>query len=210
MFDLDGTLLDTLQDLADSMNRTLDAMGHSSHDVDDYRYFVGDGVAALARRVLPENHRDDETVNHAVEGMRKEYSKRWAEKTKPYDGVAEMLDGLAKLEIPMAVLSNKPDDFTKLMVAELLGHWQFQYVFGVCDAIPAKPDPGGALGIAAKMDIEPRHILYLGDTNTDMKTANAAGMYAVGALWGFRTAEELNENGAKEIIEHPTDLLKFF
>jgi phosphoglycolate phosphatase len=107
----------------------------------------------------------------------------------------------------MSVLSNKPDDFTKLMVAELLPHWRFEFVIGVRQGTPKKPDPTAAIGIAEKLGISPAKFIYLGDTNTDMQTARAAGMYPVGALWGFRDAAELTANGAETLIHNPLDVL---
>ena len=207
LFDLDGTLLDTIEDLADSMNRTLKRLGFPPRTVGECKYLVGDGVEAFARRSLPEAHRDAPTIAKCIAGIREEYSKRWAEKTHPYKGIPELLDALTQRGVRMTVLSNKPHDFTRLMVAELLPHWQFDLVWGEGPDTPRKPDPGGAIAMARKLGIESGEFLYVGDTNTDMQTANAAGMYAVGALWGFRTAEELLANGAKVLVESPLDLL---
>ncbi|MCK4623702.1 MAG: HAD family hydrolase [Phycisphaerae bacterium] len=208
LFDLDGTLLDTIDDLADSMNAALERLGCPGHGVDEYRLFVGDGVDTFARRVLPEDRQDEPIVARCVELLQAEYANRWNVKTRPYDGVAEMLNGLAARGLAMAVLSNKPDDSTKLCVANLLPDWRFDMVQGVADGFTPKPDPAGALKIAETIGIAPGEFLYLGDTNTDMQTATAAGMYPVGATWGFRPADELSANGAKTLINHPTDLLK--
>lgn len=208
LFDLDGTLLDTIDDLADSMNRALERLGFPTHEVAAYKYYVGDGVEKLARRALPEGHRDEQTIARCIAGMRAEYGKRWAEKTRPYEGIAELLNALTARGVPMAIFSNKPDDLVKLMVPELLPHWKFQVVLGHRPGAEKKPHPAAALEIARTIGVPPAEFLYLGDTNTDMQTANAAGMYPVGALWGFRTADELAANGAKRLIEHPTDLLK--
>jgi len=207
LFDLDGTLLDTLADLGDSMNRALRAMGHPEHPLDAYRTFVGDGVRALAVRSLPGDAQDDETVERAIAGMQAEYSKRWAERTVPYAGVSEMLSELTGRVLPMAILSNKPDHFTKLIVAELLPHWKFAVVRGALPDVPRKPDPTSALDIAGELGVEPERILYVGDTNTDMQTANAAGMFPVGATWGFRTPEELRAHGAAVLIDRPAELI---
>jgi phosphoglycolate phosphatase len=208
LFDLDGTLLDTLEDLADSMNNVLNRFGFPGHAVEAYKYFVGDGMENLARRALPENHRDEATVARCVAAMREEYGTRWAEKTHPYQGIPELLDALTARGIKMAVLSNKPDDFTKVIVTRLLPHWRFELVVGARPSMPKKPDPAAAVELAERLGIPPRGFLYLGDTNTDMQTAGAAGMYPVGVLWGFRTADELTASGAKVLIEHPTDLLE--
>lgn len=207
LFDLDGTLLDTLRDLADSMNSALKSMGFPSHDVEKYKYFVGDGMYNLVLRTLPPNIREETIIKKCLVKMEDEYSKRWADTTRPYKGIPELLDRLDGLGLKKAVLSNKPHDFTKLIVDKLLSKWSFDTVLGQREGVPKKPDPAAALEIVDKLDIPPEKFLYLGDTNTDMKTANAAGMYAVGVLWGFREADELIENGARVLIKSPMDLL---
>ena len=208
MFDLDGTLLDTLEDLADSMNTVLEARGHPVHPRDAYRYFVGDGMTTLIRRALPEDARDETTVVAAAAEMRAVYAKHWNEKSTPYGGVRKMLEDLAGRGLKLCVFSNKPDAFTKLCVDELLKGVRFEVVRGARDGIPKKPDPAGALEMAAEMGVAPGRFLYLGDTNTDMQTANGAGMYAVGAAWGFRTEKELVESGARVVIHHPSELIE--
>ena len=189
------------------MNTVLARLGFASHPTDAFRYFVGDGTDCFARRVLPADHRDDETVNKCLAAMEVEYARRWPENTKPYPGISELLTALEKLNLPMTVLSNKADDFTKIMVASLLPRWPFRIIRGATPSLAPKPDPTAALDIAAELKIPPADFLYLGDTNTDMQTAVSAGMYPVGALWGFRTAEELLENGAKTLAETPNDVL---
>jgi len=210
LFDVDGTLLDTLEDLADSMNEALRRLGHPTHPIEPYRYYVGDGVETLARRALPPTARDSETVAKCVALMREEYGKRWANKTAPYDGIPDLLDALTARRVPMAVLSNKPDEMTKLIVARLLRRWRFALVVGARPRVPKKPDPTVAVEIARGLGHPPWEVVYLGDTNTDMQTACAAGMYAVGALWGFRTAEELRASGARMLIKKPMELLTLF
>ena len=207
LFDLDGTLLDTLEDLADSMNAVLARLGFPPRDAAEYKYIVGDGVLTMALRALPEGHRDEPTVARCVEFMRQEYGQRWAVKTRPYAGVAELLAELAARGIPLGVLSNKPDDFTKLCVGKLLPQGRFGAVLGVSPSRPKKPDPAGALEVAGCLGVPPDEFVYLGDTNTDMQTAVAAGMLPVGALWGFRAAEELLASGARILLAKPGDLL---
>ena len=206
-FDLDGTLLDTLADLADAMNRALAATDLPTHPVDAYRTFVGSGLAMLVRRAAPPAEDDPDLTDKLIAGMRAEYAKRWAERTRPYDGIPEMLNGIAARGLPMAILSNKPHDFTQICVAELLPHWSFECVQGVSDDVPPKPDPTGAAKVAAALGTSADEILYVGDSDTDMKTATAAGMFAVGVLWGFREADELSANGARKLIAKPADLL---
>jgi phosphoglycolate phosphatase len=207
LFDLDGTLLDTIDDLADSTNAALAEMGLPGHPIAAYKQFVGDGVENLVRRAMGLNGADGALLARGIELSRREYARRWADKSRPYPGMAELLDGLARRNISMAVLSNKPHEFTQLCVSRLLSAWHFQLVQGATPELPRKPDPRGALEIAARMDIPPARFLYLGDTNTDMQTAVAAGMFAVGAVWGFRTAEELLASGAAVLAKTPTDVL---
>ncbi|MCK5230430.1 MAG: HAD family hydrolase [Desulfobulbaceae bacterium] len=207
IFDLDGTLLDTLEDIADAVNTVLQRKKFPAHDVAAYRYFVGDGVNILMTRVLPEEKRDDNTVAECVELFREEYSQNYNIKTRLYEGIPEMLDELTARGLKLAVLSNKPDNFVKQCVAEFLRKWHFEVVLGHHNGIPHKPDPTGAIKLAAYMETLPEQILYLGDTDIDMKTAVSARMFPVGALWGFRHLEELKTGGAKKVIERPMDIL---
>ncbi len=208
LFDLDGTLLDTIADLTDSMNLALKRLGFPGHDVRACKMFVGDGVEMFAFRALPENSRDQDMVEKCALLMRQEYRKRWARKTRPYEGVPELLDELARKNLKTAILSNKPDDATKEMVAELLAKWHFHPVTGAQRSMPKKPDPTLALEISRQLRVAPERFLYLGDTSTDMRTARSAGMFAVGVLWGFRSAEELRESGAQVLVDHPRKVLE--
>jgi len=207
LFDLDGTLLNTLDDLGDAANRVLAAKGFPTHTLDEYRYFIGDGTAMLITRALPEEQRSDDTIRACLEAFRQDYARNWKAKTRPYDGVTEMLDELAARGLKMAVLSNKSHEFTKRCVADLLPEWTFDVVLGQRDAVPLKPDPAGALEVAKRLNIPPPEFLYLGDSAVDMKTAIASGMFPVGVLWGFRPAQELEENGAQALIERPSEVL---
>ena len=208
IFDLDGTLLDTIEDLADSMNAALQGEGHVAHAIDAYRYFVGDGIENLVRRALPESARDEESVNRGKAAMEAEYNKRWNAKSRPYTGVPELLDELTQRQIPIAILSNKPEPFTLLAVNELLSPWTFFPIRGARPDTPRKPDPTSALVVAEELGVEPAKCLYLGDTDTDMKTAVGAGMYALGATWGFRLGEELLRTGAQTLLDEPMELLE--
>ena len=206
LFDLDGTLLDTLDDLSASSNRVLRANGFPEHPADAYRYFVGDGARNLVIRILPEDRRDDETIEACLQAFRADYGKNWAVRTRPYDGVPEMLDVVTAMKLPMAVFSNKPDDATNACVSKLLSRWEFRAVLGQREGAPVKPDPAGAIEIAEGVGIPPSEFLYLGDTATDMETAIRAGMFPVGALWGFRTEDELLRAGAAAIAAKPADV----
>lgn len=207
LFDLDGTLVDSLADLADSMNRVLTLQGLPSHPVQSYRYFVGDGIVNLVQRALPPAEaQQTDFVQECAQKMRQEYALHWADTTRPYPGIAKLLDTLASRGIEMAILSNKPDGLTQEVVRKLLPDWHFAAVAGARETIARKPNPAGALRIATLLQRDPADFLYLGDTNTDMQTARAARMFAIGALWGFRTADELKENGAQALLSAPLEL----
>lgn len=207
IFDLDGTLIDSLEDIADSMNIVLNKNGYPPHSYDDYRYLVGSGARKLVSSALPEERREDGHVDECHNLFKEIYNKNWDVKTRPYPGITEMLGGIAKLGIKTSVLSNKPDDFTKRCVKKFLPDILFEIVLGMRDNIPPKPDPAAALEIAAELEISPEKFLYIGDTAIDMKTANSAGMSAVGVLWGFRSREELIANGAKALAANPMEIL---
>jgi phosphoglycolate phosphatase len=208
LFDLDGTLLDTIEDLADSTNAVLKKSGYPEHSVEKYKQFVGNGIRMLVSRALPTEKREDDLIDAYTAAMCEEYSKRWHMKTKPYEGIPELLDSLSSRTIKMAILSNKADEFTQAIVKKFLANWTFQAVFGERPNLPKKPDPKGALEIAGLMKLSPKEILYLGDSGTDMETASAAGMFPVGASWGFRSTEELVGHGAQAVIKTPLELLE--
>lgn len=207
IFDLDGTLVDSLDDIADSANQVLREMGCPMYPVDAYRYFVGDGVGMLVHRILPEERRTRDEEESCARRYREIYADRWNVKTAPYPGVVPMLDALAAAGLRLAVLSNKPHDATEECVRGFLGTVHFDAVQGQTAALPKKPDPAGALAIAALLGLKPDEILYVGDTATDMQTAVRAGMYPAGVLWGFRPAEELTANGAARLVSHPSELI---
>jgi phosphoglycolate phosphatase len=206
LFDMDGTLLDTLQDIAETVNSALRGFGFPVHEVNEYRYFVGDGEAKLAFRALPEDHRDPEMVNKVLSLFHQNYAVRWADNTRPYPGIPELLDYVAEQGIRMAILSNKRQKFVEEMATRLLSRWSFEVTLGADPSTPTKPDPAGALKVARQMGLEPGDFLYLGDSGVDMKTAVAAGMYPVGALWGYRDEDELLASGAKALVEEPSKL----
>ncbi len=206
IFDLDGTLLDSLKDLAGSANRVLTTMGFPTHPLSAYRTFIGDGMKTLVTRILPEKQREASVIREAIEHFRDDYSRNWQVNTAMYDGIEEMLNKLDNMGLPMSVLSNKPDEFTRLCVNQLLPQWKLWPVLGHRPDVPKKPDPEAALKIAGMLNLEPSHILFVGDTSIDMQTAANAGMDAVGVLWGFRTADELRDSGALYLIQHPSEL----
>jgi phosphoglycolate phosphatase len=208
IFDFDGTLLDTLRDLAESVNTVLNRSGFPEHSLEAYRHFVGEGIEELARRVLPEGHRDEATITRTLTDVREEYRQRWPNHTRPYEGIPELLDALTARRVRMAIVTNKPDDSTRTMAARLLPKWKFDVIVGATTDLPRKPDPKGALEAARRLRLPPGAFVYVGDSDIDMKTANAAGMYAVGVLWGFRSADELIRNGAKVLIRKPLELVE--
>jgi len=209
IFDLDGTLLDTLSDIADAMNAALERMGFPGHETTAYRYLTGDGVRALAGRSLPEQTKDEATVAACILEFRSRYADRWGTKTLPYPGITGLLTELAQRRVKLSVLSNKLDEFTRRAVRDFLPGFDFSFIIGAKPDLPPKPDPAGAIFIARGLRIPPAHIVYLGDTGVDMKTAVRAGMFPVGALWGFRDDKELREHGAKAVIGSPRELLGF-
>ncbi len=208
IFDFDGTLLNTLDDLADCMNRVLAGKGFPTHPVAAYCYFVGDGMFNMAKRAAPAGT-DETTLQSIASAMTAEYDANWAKKTKPYDGIIDMLTALRAKDIRIGLLSNKPDQFTQVMAMHFFRKGMFDQVFGARDSVPKKPDPAGALEIAANLGLEPAQFLYFGDTNTDMRTGLAAGMFTVGVTWGFRPVEELRDAGAQAIIDRPDQVLSF-
>jgi phosphoglycolate phosphatase len=208
IFDLDGTLLDTLDDIANAANRALAARGFPTHPNPNYRTFIGEGVVKLMLRALPPAHRDEATAQASVAAYAQEYERTWKDQTKPYPGVPELLDALGVRGLKLAVLSNKPDHFTQRCVGELLAEWHFDVVLGATDQYPRKPNPASALETARRLAVAPAECLYVGDSGIDMQTACAAHMCAVGALWGFRDKEELLKDGAQHLITTPGEVLE--
>jgi phosphoglycolate phosphatase len=200
IFDLDGTLLDTLEDIADAMNGVLAALGAPVRPVRDYRRFVGGGIEELWRRVLSEDRRDGPAVSAAATAMRQRYGRAWDRATRPYPGVEALLRRLRSASVPLAVLSNKDHAFTERMIERFFEAGTFACVRGAGD-LPLKPDPAGALAVAVALHVPPAECLFIGDSVTDMKTAANSGMAAVGVTWGFGDREELVEAGAAEIVD---------
>ncbi len=210
IFDLDGTLLDTLKDLAFAVNAVLKKNGFEEHPIEAYRYFVGDGIDLLVERAFAAGRADKPELEDLVQAVKDEYGRRWSDHTAPYPEVPGLLDYLEKNAVPKAIFSNKPHQFAVLTVETLLPSWKFTDVYGIQPGMPRKPDPYGPLLIARKMAIDPSEIVYLGDTDTDMQTAVAGGFFGVGALWGFRPALELTEGGAKMLVSSPLDVIRLF
>lgn len=208
IFDLDGTLLNTLEDIADSANEALRQWGFPVHDVDDYRYFVGNGLQVLMQRILPEDSTPDE-IQAGMKSFESEYERRWRIKTQPYPGIREMLRKLRHAELKLAILSNKPDDFTQKCVAHYFSDICFDSVSGKKAHLPAKPDPGSALQVLGHFDVTPCQSLFVGDSSVDMKTGVNAGMKTAGVDWGFRTKKELERAGAQVVVSTPEELINY-
>jgi phosphoglycolate phosphatase len=207
MFDLDGTLLNTLEDIANSVNRGLAGLGYPTHEVETYKSLIGNGRDVLASLALPAISRATVTIQKLVDLINEDYILHWADNTSPYPGISEMLDSMVAKDLKLAILSNKPDEFTQQIVGRMLSNWKFEIVSGASHDMPVKPDPKAALQIATKLGVLPGEILYVGDSDVDMKMATAAKMFAVGVLWGFRTGEELEDNGARVLVSAPSEIL---
>ena len=206
IFDLDGTLLNTIADLADSGNELLASYGMPPHPTDAYKYFVGNGSRKLMERILPDF--SPEQIDEALTRYKTIYAKHLTTKTEPYDGILEMLSALKKQGVLLAVCTNK-----HISAAE--GLLQKYFLAGIFDAfdgdrsgVPQKPDPAHVRFLLDKLDAAPEETVYLGDSGVDMQTAVNSGTFPVGVLWGFRQKDELIENGAKIILSHPSELLK--
>lgn len=209
IFDLDGMLIDTLEDLADSVNEALERMGYPVWPVEDYRFKVGRGFRNLMENSVPENVREDDGIIEQMLGFFVEaYDRRYMDKSRPYDGIDGLLDELAKRGIFLAVNSNKRTDYTEKLVGKLFHRIPFAGVFGERAGVPRKPDPAGALELCVRMGLKPEEVLYVGDSGTDMKTGKNAGMDTVGVGWGFRGFGELRENGAVYLAETVQDILE--
>ena len=207
IFDLDGTLLDTLADLAAAANRMLDSNGYPTHPIDAFRHFVGDGAKMLVHRILPQAVRSKETEKRCLISFLDDYRQHWHDRTCPYPGIVDMLDALTTRHIRLAVLSNKPHDMTVHCIEHFFSQWAFDSILGQRPDVPKKPDPAGAMETARCMDLPPSTYIFVGDTSIDMKTARAAGMFAMGVRWGFRPADELQSGGAHILIDRPLDMI---
>ncbi|WP_208609735.1 HAD family hydrolase [Desulfofustis glycolicus] len=208
IFDLDGTLIDSLADIADATNNTLAAFGMPVHPVDAYRHFVGNGVQVLLERALPKDHAGP-LPDRFVESFKQLYRRHLNVKTRPYGGIDEVLRRLTDKGITLAILSNKPDEFTKVCVSQFFSDIAFSVIYGLRDGVPRKPDPRSALEIAAVVGALPEQCAFVGDSSVDMATGRAAGMCCIGVSWGFREPSELVAAGADLVIDHPHELLDY-
>lgn len=208
IFDLDGTLADTIASITYCGNLALSRFGLSSFGEEDYKHFVGDGAAMLVRRALLAA--GDERLEHfdeVYEAYLEIFAKDCMYQVKPYEGICALLEELKRLSVRIAVLSNKPDRDSLRVVEALFGKGYFDFVQGQRADIPRKPDPAGVYRIMEAFVLPAGDFLYVGDSGVDMKTGRAAGIFTVGVLWGFRDRKELVENGADAVISKPLELL---
>ena len=216
IFDLDGTILDTLQDLTDSLNQALSSKGYPTFDCDAVRLMIGNGVSKLVKRALTpigfpksEEYEPDPGVLEPVRAAFKaEYAARQLNKTKPFEGVPELLDELKRRGLSLAVFSNKDHENTKMVIRHFFPG-VFKVVQGAERGTPLKPDPAGALKVLAALGASAKDALYVGDTAVDMITAKAASLTALGVGWGFRPPRELLDAGAEAVLYKPSELLSF-
>lgn len=209
IFDLDGTLLNTIADLAHSTNYALEKNGFPTHEVNEYNYFVGNGINKLFERALPEGQKSGENIQAIRQDFLQHYDKHNADLSCPYNGVTELLEALQKKNIKIAVASNKYQAATEKLVPHFFPTIHFTAIFGQREGINTKPDPTIVYDILRKADVKKDKTLYVGDSNVDMQTAINAGVDACGVTWGFRPASELQSYHPKYIAEKAMDILQY-
>jgi len=216
IFDLDGTLIDSIQDIADAMNSSLAELGYPAHPVEAYKGFVGDGLHELTKRVLPAKHQSAKDVEALAKKFWDHYDIAWYLHTKIYPGVLYLIQLAVARKVKLAILSNKAHYFTKKMIRHFFRGAMIRHTknpFGIYsgeeEGKPVKPDPTMALELAARMKVKPEQVAFIGDSAVDIQTAKNAGMIAIGAAWGYRSIDELKEAGADLIFESPTDLTTY-
>ncbi|KIQ24205.1 HAD family hydrolase [Flavobacterium sp. MEB061] len=207
IFDLDGTLVNSLEDISDAMNTVLTGLNYPTHTYDTYQYFIGSGLRNLVSKALPVSNNSDEQIEICFDCMINEYREVCTIKTKPYEGIITLLDNLVSRNIKLAVFSNKADELTKKIAAEIFPNY-FDAAVGLSTEELKKPNPFEALEISKTWNLKPEEILFVGDSDIDMQTAINANMFAVGVSWGYRTEEELIGNGAKVVINKPSELIE--
>lgn len=207
IFDLDGTLLNTIADLAAATNQALQHCGYPTHETDAYRFFVGNGINKLFERALPEGERTEENIGKIRSLFVPYYDEHNADLSRPYPGIPELLETLQQQGVMIGVASNKYQAATRKLVAHYFPHIRFVEVLGQREGIPAKPDPSIVYDIIKEAGVEKEEVLYVGDSNVDMQTAHHAGVTAIGVAWGFRPRAELAALHPAHIIEKAEELL---
>jgi phosphoglycolate phosphatase len=208
VFDMDGTLLNTLEDLADATNTALAEHGFAAQPTEAYRYFVGSGARNLVMRALPEKHRDSATVEACLATYKKHYNANWASKTHVYSGVKVLLDTVIEKKLALAILTNKPQAFADQCVEHFLADWHWQVVQGQIEGVAIKPSAEISNRVTQQLNVAPEEVLYIGDSNVDMDTAKNAGYTSVSVTWGFRTEQELRDAGANHLVHSPAEILE--
>jgi HAD hydrolase, family IA, variant 1 len=206
IFDLDGTIADTLNDLADSVNYGLRQLGYPEHCVEKYKRFVGNGAQKLCCRALPDDRKSDAERLHLL--FSQYYGEHFLDKTKLYSGIKETVDRLSANGVTLAVATNKPQDVARKVVSALLPDTYFVKVLGGCDERPKKPDAAIIREILSKLPHEDNKVFMIGDSNVDIQTAKNSGLVSIGCIWGFRGREELESEGADYIAETPEDIAR--
>jgi len=210
IFDLDGTLLNTLNDIAEAMNQVLVDNGFPNHPIDMYRYYIGNGLENLIIRALPEEKATPESLPKYLQAFRIAYAQNWHKNTRPYPDIPALLTRLTQHDFHLTILSNKAHEFTVRMVLTLLDQWKFKKILGAGSGFPKKPNPKAALHILEYLRVRRDECLFVGDSGVDMQTAKAAGIFPLGVTWGFRPESELRENGCRFIARKPLDILNLF
>lgn len=206
IFDLDGTLLNTLGDLRAATNHALEVRGLPPHSMEEIRQFIGNGIRLLIRRAMPEGTPEAE-IDAALDDFKAYYAAHIHDRTVPYDGIPQLLTALRKRGIQVAVLSNKIDSASQQLI-EYFFPGKTDVVFGEHVGVPRKPDPTSCRMVMQQLGVQPEQVLYVGDSGTDMQTAKNAGLYAVGVTWGFRSKEVLLEYGADVLVHRPEQILQ--
>ena len=210
IFDLDGTLADTIESIAYFANKALEFYGFNEIPADKYKLMVGDGAKELVKRMLYESGDNELKYYDRVSEMyNKTYDDDFMYKTEAYDGIKELLIDLKKLGTKLAVLSNKPHNTAVKVVSALFGEELFEVCFGKRDNVPKKPDPAAVFDIMRKLKVNKNECLYIGDTSTDINTGKNAGLYTIGVLWGFRGFDELKKASADLIVNKPNEIYEF-
>jgi phosphoglycolate phosphatase len=206
IFDLDGTLIDSLADIAESINRMLDARGYPRCQQEVFKQMVGDGMEKLVERALPQDVRNEALIKVCVEEYRAHYDTLWNAQTRPYPGIVEMLKTLQARGMKLGVISNKAHRFTVPMTEHFFGADVFDHILGQRTEVPRKPAPDGAHEMATFLGLRTDEMAYVGDSGIDMQFAQSSGMRAVGVRWGFRSEAELIECGADVLLSSPAEL----
>jgi len=209
IFDLDGTLLDSIGDLSDAMNETLKSYGFPTFPIDHHTRAVGNGIRAYALKCIPEEKITDDFATEFVKKVNERYDKSCTVNTKPFDGIIPLLDYLKSENIVLNVLSNKMDPFAKAMIEHFFAEYGFKFVFGERPGVPKKPDPAAALFIAENCEAKPSEVIFIGDSIYDVLTGKNAGMFSVAACWGYQSEDMLKDKNPDLLAYTPYDIVEY-